>query len=164
MDKSLHNYHYGTFIIVNTYTWLSCVLRIRGFHTESLFPHHGSAALKVAAEIPIWEMGKRTLKSEAISCPTAPTAVFPCPICDRFPKIVNALRDACKPPLWHLIISTNKYMGHRMCLPATRSLPEMLTVAPRRKIFLPGRSRPLSCADEDASTGYLTQISTAYII
>ena len=62
----------------------------------------GSAALKVAAEIPIWEMEKWTLRFEAVSCP----------ICDRFPKIVNALHDACKPPLWHLIISTNKCMDH----------------------------------------------------
>lgn len=69
------------------------------FIPKAFFLTMGSAALKVAAEIPLWEMGKRTLKSEAISCPTAPTAVFPCPICDRFPKIVNAPHDACKPPL-----------------------------------------------------------------
>ena len=37
---------------------------------EAFFLTMDSAALKVAAEIPIWEMGKRTLKSEAISCPT----------------------------------------------------------------------------------------------
>ena len=30
----------------------------------------GSAALKVAAEIPIWEMEKWTLRFEAVSCPT----------------------------------------------------------------------------------------------
>lgn len=30
----------------------------------------GSAALDVAAEIPIWEMEKWTLRFEAISCPT----------------------------------------------------------------------------------------------
>ena len=71
MDKSLHNYHYGTFIIVNTYTWLSCILRIRVFHAESLFfLTMGSAALEAAAEIPIWEMEKWTLRFEAVSCPT----------------------------------------------------------------------------------------------
>lgn len=53
---------------------------------KAFFLTMDSAALKVAAEIPIWEMGKRTLKSEAISCPTAPTAVFPYPYVIRVPQ------------------------------------------------------------------------------
>lgn len=37
---------------------------------KAFFLTMGSAALKVAAEIPIWEMEKWTLRFEAVSCPT----------------------------------------------------------------------------------------------
>lgn len=49
----------------------------------------GSAALEAAAEIPIWEMEKRTLRSEAVSCPTDG---FHARHLIRVPKIVNVPR------------------------------------------------------------------------
>ena len=70
MDKSLHNYHYGTFIIVNTYNGYHAFYEYGVFIPKAFFLTMGSAALKVAAEIPIWEMEKWTLRFEAVSCPT----------------------------------------------------------------------------------------------
>ena len=151
MDKSLHNYHYGTIIIVNSYRWLSCILRIRGFHVESLFfLTMGSAALEVAAEIPIWEMEKRTLRSEAVSCPTDG---FHARHLIRVSKIVNVPRDACTSPLYYLIISINKYTDHPNAPCTSNQKPfGNAHYGPRRKIVLTSRSRPLSCVGDDAST------------